>query len=65
MIIIKLRNWIIPFKLARLLVMHDSEKLTRVGGGGGGCAPLHPTTTVTFICLTSLIMVVKYGHLRS
>ena len=31
MFIIKLRNWMIPFKLARLLVMHDSEKLTRVG----------------------------------
>ena len=28
MFIIKLRNWIIPFKLARL---HDGGKLTRVG----------------------------------
>ena len=29
--IIKLRNFIIPFKLARLLVTHDGRKLTRVG----------------------------------
>ena len=29
--IIKLRNWIIPFKLVRLLVTHDSGKLTWVG----------------------------------
>ena len=29
-LIIKLTNWI-PFKLARLLVMHESGKLTRVG----------------------------------
>ena len=29
MFIIKLRNWIIPFKLARLLVTHDGGKLTR------------------------------------
>ena len=29
--IIKLRNCIIPFKLTRLLVTHDSGKLTRVG----------------------------------
>ena len=28
---IKLRNWIIPFKLVRLLVTHDSGKLTWVG----------------------------------
>ena len=31
MVIIKLRNWIIPFKLARLLVTHDDRKLIRVG----------------------------------
>ena len=31
MFIIKLRNWKIPFKLARLLVTHDGGKLTRVG----------------------------------
>ena len=31
MFIIKLRNWIIPFKSAQLLVMHDGGKLTRVG----------------------------------
>ena len=31
MFIIKLRNWIIPFKLARLLVTHDGGKFTRVG----------------------------------
>ena len=31
MVIVKLRNWIIPFKLARLLVTHDGGKLTRVG----------------------------------
>ena len=31
MSIIKLRNWIIPFKLPRLLVTHDGGKLTRVG----------------------------------
>ena len=31
MFIIKLRNWIIPFKLALLLVTHDGGKLTRVG----------------------------------
>ena len=31
MFIIKLRNWIIPFKLARLLVTHDGGKLTRAG----------------------------------
>ena len=29
--IIKLRNWIILFKLARLLVTHDGGKLTWVG----------------------------------
>ena len=29
--IIKLRNWIIPFKLVRLLVTRDGGKLTRVG----------------------------------
>ena len=29
--IIKLRNWIILFKLARLLVAHDGGKLTWVG----------------------------------
>ena len=29
--IIELRNWIIPFKLVRLLVTHDGRKLTRVG----------------------------------
>ena len=28
---IKLRNWIIPFKWVRLLVTHDSGKLTWVG----------------------------------
>ena len=28
---IKLRNWIIPFKLVRLLVAHDGGKLTGVG----------------------------------
>ena len=28
---IKLKNWIIPFKLARLLVTHEGRKLTRVG----------------------------------
>ena len=31
MFIIKLRNWIIPFQLARLLVTHDGGKLIRVG----------------------------------
>ena len=31
MFIIKLRNWIIPFKLVRLLVTHDGRKLTRAG----------------------------------
>ena len=31
MFIIKLRNWIIPFKLALLLVTHGGGKLTRVG----------------------------------
>ena len=31
MFIIKLRNWIIPFKLVRLLVTRDGGKLTRVG----------------------------------
>ena len=31
MFIIKLRNWIIPFKLARLLVTHAVGKLTGVG----------------------------------
>ena len=31
---IKLRNWIIPFKLARLMVTHDTLKLTRVGDFG-------------------------------
>ena len=31
MFIINLRNWIIPFKLARLLVTHDVRKLTGVG----------------------------------
>ena len=29
--IIKLRNWIILFKLARLLVTHDGGKVTQVG----------------------------------
>ena len=29
--IIKLRNWIIPLKLVRLLVTHDGGKLIRVG----------------------------------
>ena len=29
--IIKLRNWIIPFKLVRLLVTHDGGKLIQVG----------------------------------
>ena len=31
MFIIKLRKWIIPFKLSRLLVTHDRGKLSRVG----------------------------------
>ena len=31
MFIIKLRNWIIPFKLVRFLVTHNGGKLTRVG----------------------------------
>ena len=31
MFIIKLRNWLVAFKLARLLVTHDGGKLTRVG----------------------------------
>ena len=31
MFIIKLRNWIIPFKLVRLLVTRDGGKLTRLG----------------------------------
>ena len=31
MFMIKHRNWIIPFKLARLLVTHDGGKLTLVG----------------------------------
>ena len=31
MFTIKLRNWIIPFKLVRLLVAHDGGKLTHVG----------------------------------
>ena len=31
MFIIYLRNWIIPFKLSKLLVMHDRGKLSRVG----------------------------------
>ena len=31
MFIIKLRNWIIPFKLARLLVTHYRGKLAQVG----------------------------------
>ena len=31
MSIIKLRNWIIPFKLTRLMVTHDGGKLTRLG----------------------------------
>ena len=29
--VIKLRNWIILFKLAQLLAVHDSGKLTWVG----------------------------------
>ena len=29
--IIKLRNWIIPFRMVRLLVTHDSGKLIRLG----------------------------------
>ena len=28
---IKLRNWLIPFKFAWLLVMHDGGKLSQVG----------------------------------
>ena len=28
---ISFRNWIMPFKLSRLLVMHDGGKLSRVG----------------------------------
>ena len=31
MFMIKLRNWIIPFKLAQLLVTHDAGKLTLLG----------------------------------
>ena len=31
MFMIKHRNWIIPFKLAQLLVTHDGGKLTLVG----------------------------------
>ena len=31
MFIIKLRNWIIPFNLAQLLITHDGGKLTLVG----------------------------------
>ena len=31
MFIIWLRNWIIPFKLSRLLVTRDRGKLSRVG----------------------------------
>ena len=31
MFLIKLRNWITRFKLARLLVTHDGGKLTGVG----------------------------------
>ena len=31
MFIIKLRNWIILFKLSQLLVTHEGGKLTRVG----------------------------------
>ena len=31
MFMIKLRNWIIPFKLAHLLVTHDGGKLTLIG----------------------------------
>ena len=31
MFMIKLKNWIIPFKLAQLLVTHDGGRLTRVG----------------------------------
>ena len=31
MFIIKLRNWLAAFKLARLLVTHDDGTLTRVG----------------------------------
>ena len=31
MFMIKLRNWIIPFKLAQLLVTHDGGKLTLLG----------------------------------
>ena len=30
MFIIYLRNWIIPFKLSRLLVTHDGGKLSRI-----------------------------------
>ena len=50
-----------------VLESHRSSRGVVGGGGGVGWAPLHPTTTVTFICFTSLagysIMVVKYGHL--
>ena len=28
---ISFRNWIMPFKLSRLLVMHDGGKLSQVG----------------------------------
>ena len=31
MFIISFRNWIIPFKLSRLLVTNDGGKLSRVG----------------------------------
>ena len=31
MFMIKLKNWIIPFKLAQLLVTQDGGRLTRVG----------------------------------
>ena len=31
MFMIKVKNWIIPFKLAQLLVTHDGGRLTRVG----------------------------------
>ena len=31
MFIIKHRNWIIPFKLARILANHNGGKLARVG----------------------------------
>ena len=51
MFMIKLKNWIIPFKLAQLLVTHDGGRLTRVGElssaerlQGSQCNPLARVT---------------------